>query len=321
MITKSGKAICPIALGTMYFGTRISEEQGRELLDTFLAMGGNQIDTARSYASWIPDGMGASESALGRLIKRYSREEIFLGTKGGLMPRGYNETRGELGREHIEKELSESLEALGTDYIDLYWLHRDDFRYTPGQIVEEMNRLIDAGRIRYYGVSNWTADRIREANDYAAKHGLEPVAASQIQYGLGYCTRGSWGDPTVICMDSQQFQAYEEMQLPVYGYSAQAEGYFPIYIKGGTEALSPDTRHKYDLPENQRRAEVLRKLMQEKPLSLSWVMAEYVLESPFPAVFILGGSNLDRMKEIMANYSQGIRQLTDQDWARIGALR
>ena len=126
--TKSGKPLSEIALGTMYFGSRISEEKGEELLHTFLEMGGNQIDTARGYASWIPGGEGASEQALGRYLKKYPREEIYLGTKGWRMPRGYNETRGDLSPERIKEELENSLKALDTEYIDLYWLHRDDLR-------------------------------------------------------------------------------------------------------------------------------------------------------------------------------------------------
>ena len=68
-----------------------------------------------------------------------------------------------------------------------------------------------------------------EANEYAASHGLSGAVASQIQYGLGICTPSDWGDSTIVCMDNSEYMAYEKLQIPVYGYSAQAEGYF-LYI-------------------------------------------------------------------------------------------
>ncbi len=303
-----------IVLGTMYFGSRISQTQSERLLDTFVSMGGNQIDTARCYADWIPDGAGASEKAIGKWLSGRKRESVFLGTKGGIKPRGYNATRGDLSQENLEKDLKASLTALQTDYIDLYWLHRDDLRFSPGEIVERMNQWIRQGYIRYFGVSNWTAKRIMEANEYAASHGLSGAVASQIQYGLGICTPSDWGDSTIVCMDNSEYMAYEKLQIPVYGYSAQAEGYFPLYIRGGSGALGSDTRKKYDTPVNRIRADRLKQLMKKKQYSLSWIMAEYVLRSSFPAMFIMGGSNESRMKEIMGQYNCGKKQLTDEEW-------
>ena len=314
MTTKSGKPLSRIALGTLYFGTGIGREQSQELADTYLGLGGNQIDTARCYANWLREGEGASERTVGNCLKKHCREDIFLGTKGGIMPKGYNETRGNLSPENIEADLEASLAALDTDYVDLYWLHRDDYRYTAGEIVEMMNRLAESGRIRYYGVSNWTAERIRQARDYAKAHGLMGISASQIQYGLGVCTPQDWGDTSVVCMNRREYDAYRAMNLPVYAYSAQAEGYFSIYLKGGSQALNPNTRQKYDTAVNRVRARRLRELGEKKDFSLSWIMAEYVLSSPFPAVFILGGSSRQRLSEIMEGYRCERKQLTEQDW-------
>lgn len=145
-----------------------------------------------------------------------------------------------------------------------------------------MNRWIRRGVIRYFGVSNWTSERIKEANEYAAAHGLQGAAASQIQYGLGVCTTSDWGDPTIVCMDSSEYKAYERLQIPVYGYSAQAEGYFPVYLKGGSEALSPDIRKKYDTPVNRKRADRLAQLAEKRsfPFPGSWLSMSFIL--PFP---------------------------------------
>ena len=90
-----------------------------------------------------------------------------------------------------------------------------------------------------------------------------------------------------------------------------------MYLKGGSEALSPDIRKKYDTPVNRKRADRLAQLAEKKKFSLSWIMAEYVLHSPFPAVFIMGGSNEARMREIMEMYNRGEKQLTQEDWKEI----
>lgn len=314
MFTADGGRISNIALGTLYFGSRISREHSERLLNLFFEEGGNQIDTARSYAEWLKEGAGASENVIGNWLLSGKRESVFLGTKGGLMPRGYNETRGNLEREHLERERDASLKALRTDYIDLYWLHRDDLRYEAGEVVEMMNDWIRQGKIRYFGVSNWSTKRIKEANAYAESHGLQKISASQIQYGLGVCTAKDWGDESVICMDGGEYEEYKKLMIPVYAYSAQAEGYFPIYLEKGVGALSQDTRKKYDTKVNRERAGRLAELVRKKGVSLSWVMAEYVFRSPFPAVFIMGGSNEDRMKEILELDRKHTRQLTEEEW-------
>ncbi len=317
MVTADGSRISDIALGTLYFGSRISQKHSERLLDTFFEAGGNQIDTARSYAQWLEGGAGASEDAIGRWLSGRKREAVFLGTKGGLMPRGYNVTRGNLERSHLEVELDASRKALRTDYIDLYWLHRDDLRFQAGEIVELMNQWIRQGKIRYFGVSNWSTKRIKEANGYAREHGLYGICGSQIQYGLGVCTARDWGDESILCMNEEEYEEYKKLMIPVYGYSAQAEGYFSIYLEKGSSGLPLDTRKKYDTPLNRGRAGRLAELARKKEISISWLMAEYVLRSPFPAVFLLGGSNEMRMKEIMDGYKNHVRQLTDDEWEEV----
>ena len=115
MRTVSGALPGGVALGTMPFGTGIEEEKAFSLLEAHTRRPGAQIDTARSYASWLPGGAGKSERTIGKWLKtagRECREQLFLGTKGCLMPRGYNPSRGDLSPERIRRELEESLEGL-----------------------------------------------------------------------------------------------------------------------------------------------------------------------------------------------------------------
>ena len=156
------------------------------------------------------------------------------------MPRGYNSTRGDLSPDRIRSELEESLEALCTDYIDLYWLHRDEEGRDAGEIMETMNCLVREGKIRYFDVSNWKASRILEADAWAAARGLQPISASQIQFGFGVCTPERWGDKSVVCMDNEEYAVYSRLQMPVYAYSAQSEGYFARILSGEKKAFGRD---------------------------------------------------------------------------------
>ena len=100
-------------------------------------------------------------------------------------------------------DLEQSLDALQTDYIDLYWLHRDHLSTSVEEIVDTLNEFADKGLVRCFGVSNWTTERLLEANTYAKRAGKLGFSASQIQWSLAACTPQTWGDDTLVCMTDQ----------------------------------------------------------------------------------------------------------------------
>ncbi len=105
-------------------------------------------------------------------------------------------------RAEIVSDLDSSLRNLRTDVIDLYWPHRDDVRARPvGEILETLNEQVQAGKIRYFGCSNWTAQRIREAQDHAAAHGLQGFAGDQMMWSLAVIDRSAIADTTIVGMD------------------------------------------------------------------------------------------------------------------------
>lgn len=309
-----GSPVSTIALGTMYFGSKISTETAAGLLDCYTDLGGNQVDTARSYASWLDGRNGTSERAIGSWLKNRRRASLFVGSKGGLMPRGYNPDRGCLSYSHLKEELEESLRALETDYLDVFWLHRDERTRPVEEIVDSCDRLIKAGLTRYVGASNWTAQRIREANEYAKKSGKCGFSMSQIQFGLGICTPESWGDPSVVCMDDAARSWYEKADLPVYAYSAQAQGFFSLYTGGGEPALSDDTRQKYLLPENVVRARRLQEVSRATGIPVSDFVTQYVLTRNFDAFMILGCSREQRIRDAFSALDTAIPK---ELWQRI----
>lgn len=293
-----GSSAFPLVLGTMYFGTRISQPDAAELLDLYTSLGGNQIDTARSYASWLDQQNGTSERTIGAWLRRYAgREGLFIGTKGGLMPRGYNSDRGNLDASHLAEELHESLESLGTDYVDVFWLHRDERERPVEEIVDTCEAFVRQGLVRYLGVSNWTTERIRQANSYARDTGKQGFSMSQIQFGLGICTPGAWGDDSVVCMDEPSYEWYQQADLPLYAYSAQAQGFFSQVLTQGSNALDEDTRKKYLTEENLARAGIMAQISEREGIPIAAMVLNYVLSREFETCLVLGCSKTARLRE------------------------
>ena len=163
-------AITDITLGA---GVLNSPEKD-EILDGYIALGGNCFDTARVYED------GRSDVLLGQWIKsRRNRQAIVLCAKGchPKSPDAMHISR--LTPADIRGDLEISLQAIGTDYADLYLLHRDNPRMPVEAIMPVLHQLVTEGKALAVGASNWTAGRINEANQFAVKNGLTPFSVSQ----------------------------------------------------------------------------------------------------------------------------------------------
>ena len=175
----------------LFFGTAMGPMlEGKvvdELLDEMFSLGVNAFDTARGYQG--------AEKSLGHWIwQRGNRDQVVILSKcGNVGPLGHVK----VNRHVIEKELSESLKALGTDYIDIYLLHRDDPKTPVGEVIEALNEAQEQGKIRVFGVSNWTHERIVEANAYAKEHGLHGFSVSSPNFGLARQMKDPWGGDCV----------------------------------------------------------------------------------------------------------------------------
>ena len=160
-------------LGTIGWGTKLRGEELDRFYDAFRAAGQNFFDSAHVYAFWLPGGAGASERALGEIVRRRGdRNSVILATKGGHPPMkgGYDGPDQYLSPEVLARDVAESLERLGVNAIDLYFLHRDDSR-AHGEIMDALHEHVVSGRMRELGASNWTTARIEEANRYAPRAG------------------------------------------------------------------------------------------------------------------------------------------------------
>lgn len=291
--------ISKIAMGTTYFGTRIPEEMGYALMDAYVAAGGNTIDTARVYADWLPGGLSASERIVGNWLKtRKNRDRIVLITKGGHPPKlSMHESR--MTEENVRYDLNLSLETLGVDYVDIYFLHRDDENVSVEYIVDMMDKIVKDGKAKAIGVSNWRAERIKAANDYAKAAGKTPFTVSEIQWSYVYCTPEMWQDDTLVCMNEDEFKQYEELEIPVMGFSSQAKGFFLKTIANGKESLSDVLKH-FICPENDRRLEKLLAASEKTGISPASLSICYITcNQKVDGISLIGCSNLDQLKESM----------------------
>lgn len=181
VIPRTDLDILPVNLGGNTFGWTSDREASFAVLDAFVAAGGSFIDTADSYAMWAEgsDG-GDSERVLGQwLAERGHREQIVLATKVGGKP-----GREGLSAENASAALDESLERLQTDYVDLYYAHYDDESVSIPEQVRIAHGLVESGKARHIGLSNFSVERMREWFEVATREGLTVPVAIQPHYNL-----------------------------------------------------------------------------------------------------------------------------------------
>lgn len=292
-------ALSKIVLGTSYYGTGINQKDAYALLDKYYLCGGRTLDTARIYGI-NEAGFSASELTIGEWMSlRGVRSEITLISKGGHPPFGKMD-QSRLDRESLHSDCNASLRDLGTDYIDLYFLHRDDERLPVGPIMDALHELVEAGKVRALGASNWRIERILQANAYAKANGKTPFSISQIQWSLAHCTPEAVGDPTLVCMDDAEYSKYLEAGLPVMAFASQAKGLFSKYIAGGEAALNEKIRQRFLTEENLHRIDRVQRLSERTGYSPAAITLSYITCNAVDGYAIVGCSNVDQLMDSLS---------------------
>ena len=182
---KTDLQVSELCLGTMQFGWTADETTSFAVMDAFVEAGGNFLDTADIYSRWAPGNAGGvSEEIIGRWLKaRGNRDEIVVATK--LRGRMWDGPDGEgLHRAHIERAIDDSLRRLQIETIDLYQCHRPDDDTPIEETLSVFGELIDSGKGRYVGASNYTAEQLGEAQSIAGERGLVRFDTLQPDYSL-----------------------------------------------------------------------------------------------------------------------------------------
>lgn len=180
---QSGLHVAPLAFGGNVFGWTADEATSFSLLDAFVDAGLNLVDTADVYSRWVPGHQGGeSETILGKWFKRSGkRDKIVLATKVG---KDMGDGRVGLAPSYIRRAVEDSLRRLQTDVIDLYQSHDDDASVPLEDTLGEFTRLIEAGKVRAIGASNYTAPRLAQALRISSENGLARYESLQPEYNL-----------------------------------------------------------------------------------------------------------------------------------------
>lgn len=306
-----GDRVSRIVLGTNTFSFD-REEMAFSVLDAFVAAGGTTIDTAHIYRN------GESEQVIGRWLKaRGNRDGLVLTTKGAhpkvdMRDPFASDWAPRVTPTAIAEDLAESLESLGVDSVDLYFLHRDDPTQPVGPIVESLNEQRAAGRIHAFGASNWTHQRIEEANDYAQSRGLQGFVASSPQLSLAVPLRGTMPGTLSISGDRAALDWYRHHAVPVLAWSSQAGGFFASPLAPGSPDLSPRLRN-YDRPENWERWRRVRELSARLGATPAQVALAWVLCQPFDTYAVIGVTQAHHLEDALGALDVGL-SVDEVDW-------
>ena len=176
-------SIAPLVLGGNVFGWTLDRQGAFDVLDAFVAAGGTMIDTADAYSIWVPGHQGGeSESLIGEWLRTSGkRDRVQIATKVGELP---GEGGTGLAASRIAAACDASLKRLGIDCIDLYFAHHDDAATPQAEALAAFGRLVDAGKVRALGASNFIPARLASAQEIARTAGLRPYQVLQPEYNL-----------------------------------------------------------------------------------------------------------------------------------------
>jgi len=274
------KPISRIVMGTMVY-QKDRLPFACAMLDHYYEMGGNCLDTAWVYNTEVTVGRWLSLRGL--------REEIVLIGKGAHTP--------ECTPEGLTRQLHQTLDRLQTDYLDLYLMHRDNPEVPVGEFVECLNEHQRAGRIRVFGGSNWSIERLEAANAYAREHGLVPFGASSPNLALAVWNEPMWAG-CVAASDPASRSWYERTQMPLFAWSSQASGFF-------TGRFTPQDRDNPAYASvvrtwfnegNFQRLERARELAALKGVTTTQIALAYVLCQPLNVFALIGPRSIEETR-------------------------
>ena len=293
-----------VVLGGNVFGWTADRAESFAVLDAFVAAGGRSIDTADVYSNWAPgnDG-GVSEEIIGEwAASRGNRADLVIGTKVFSLP-----ARPGLSAANIAAAADDSLRRLKTDYLDIYYAHRDDDTVSQEEYLTAFDALVKAGKVREVGASNFTAERLRSAAAVAKDAGLTPFTIAQDQWNL--VERGA--ESTVV-------PVLAELGITELPYYSLASGFLSGKYRPGQSVESVRAGGAAAYLEKPYSAELLTTLddlagahaAYVAGVALAWLRAQSVVGAP-----IASARTAEQVPALLENV-----QLTSEDVARLSAI-
>ena len=289
--------VSKLIMGTDKIDTIGTDKDVFALYDGYINKGGNCFDTARMYVN------GQSEEVLGRYLKsRRNRDDVIISTKGGF-PHLNDKTRSRLSKDEIFSDCDASLKALQIDKIDLYWLHRDDESIDVGEIIEPLNELIKLGKVDKIGASNWSTQRIEQANNYAKSHGLKGFSASQIQWSAAVSDEVRYNDYGLKIMHKSQYDWYLKSNMPIFAFAPIANGFFNKLSSVGANGMSDKLKARFLCDENLRRAHILSDICHGKNCSVTNAALAYLIFNKLPTAAITGAKTMAYLNDAFDTFN------------------
>jgi aryl-alcohol dehydrogenase-like predicted oxidoreductase len=284
-------AVAPLAFGGNVFGWTADERTSFRLLDAFVAAGFNLIDTADVYSRFAPGNRGGeSETIIGRWLKQGGRrEKVIIATKVGLEMGP--EAKG-LSKAYIRRAAENSLKRLQTDYIDLYQSHRDDPDTSLDETLQAYAQLMEQGKVRAIGASNYSAERLSYAMALSRRHELPRYECLQTEYNL--YDRSEYEDTLEsVCIENG---------LGVLSYFSLASGFLTGKYKSAADVANKargDFVKKYLDERGFRIVEALDQVAKQlhaapAQVALAWLIARPTITAP-----IASATSLAQLKELM----------------------
>lgn len=278
--------------------TKDNEQISKKALNEVISIGCNTFDTGHIYCG------GYSERMLGQWMQENNnREKVYILTKCS----HHNQDRKRVTPFDIESDMHDSMTRLKTDYIDILLLHRDDISVEVGPIVEVLNKYQSLGKIKVFGGSNWTHQRIEEANEYAYKHNLQPFSVSSPNFSLAEQIQNPWSEGCVSLNGPDNKEARKWYQknkdVRIFAYSSLARGFFSGLIKSdmkddeGKKILDTAARLGYFHPVNLKRLSRVEEMAKNKNLSIAQIAMAYVINHELDIFSLQSPRNIVQMKE------------------------
>lgn len=293
--------IKPFGLGTVDAGLLWDGADADRIFDTFVDLGGSLVDSAHVYSDWVKPEIARSERVIGDWLTRSGkRDKIVLITKGGhpdMTCENPDTHASRMTKADMESDINASLKQLRTDYIDIYFYHRDNENQTVEEEIEVMEEFRKQGKIKYYGCSNWSTARMKEADDYCKEKGYRGFVANQCLLNLGYKYMNPLPDDTLVYVDEEMQQYHKEntgnLLMP---YMGACSGFFHIYAAQGEDAVK---NSPYYTEGNVRVAKRVMELCEKYNATVSQVVLGFFGQQEFACAPLYGPRDVATLEEAM----------------------
>jgi len=298
--------VFPICLGGNVFGWTADERASFDVLDAYAEAGGNFIDTADTYSSWVPGHQGGeSETILGRWLKARKNEgRIIIATKVGQAP-GF---KG-LTAKNIRAAVEQSLARLGIERIGLYYAHIDDQSVPLGETLGAFGTLVREGKVAHIAASNYSAARLKEALDVSRRNGAPSYVALQPHYNL--LERAQYEQELAPLLAREK--------LVSFPYFALAKGFLTGKYRPGRTVDSPRAQGASSYLDERGVAllAALDRIAEERSTTLAAVSLAWLLAKPTVAAPIASARSVEQLRDILP---AATLKLSEQELATLDAI-